>query len=58
MVADSAEQVKTQAARRRVEAVNAEGSFGRWGHAILRDPKQTGAVLEAAVGEAEAGVRQ
>ena len=58
MVADSAERVKTQAARRRVDAVNAEGSFGRWGYAILRDPKEAGAVLEAAVGEAESGVEQ
>ena len=48
---DPLEQVKAEAARRWVAAVNAEGSFGRWGYAIVRDPKETAAVLEAWVGE-------
>jgi type III restriction enzyme len=48
---DPLEQVKREAAQRWVDAVNAEGSFGRWGYAIVRDPKETAAVLEAWVGE-------
>jgi len=44
---DPLEQVKREAARRWVDAVNAEGSFGRWGVATVRDPKETAAVVEA-----------
>jgi hypothetical protein len=29
-----------------VAAVNSDGSFGRWGYAIVRDPTETAAVLE------------
>ncbi len=50
---DPDEQVKAEAARRWVAAVNAEGSFGRWGYDILRDPKATLAVVEQWAGEAE-----
>lgn len=52
---DSLEQVKAQAAQRWVDAVNAEGSFGRWGYTIVRDPKETAAVVEAMVGEMRRG---
>jgi type III restriction enzyme len=48
---DVIEQTKAEAARRWIAAVNAEGSFGRWGYAIVRDPKETVAVVEAALGE-------
>jgi len=44
---DPLEQVKAQAAQRWVSAVNAEGSFGEWGYAIVRDPARTGQTLEA-----------
>ncbi len=44
---DPQEQVKAAAARRWVAAVNAEGSFGKWGYAILRDPKETAQTVEA-----------
>jgi hypothetical protein len=36
-----------------VAAVNAEGSFGRWGYEIVRDPRETLAVVEQWAGEAE-----
>jgi type III restriction enzyme len=48
---DPEEQVKAQAAHRWVVAVNGEGSFGRWGYAIVRDPKDTAETIEAWVGE-------
>jgi type III restriction enzyme len=48
---DPHEQVKAAAARRWVAAVNAEGSFGQWSYTVLRDPRETGAMLEAAIGE-------
>jgi hypothetical protein len=32
----------------------AKGSFGRWMYAMVRDPGERGALLEAAVGEMEA----
>jgi type III restriction enzyme len=44
---DPLEQVKAQAAQRWVDAVNAEGSFGRWGYAIVRDPARTEETLGA-----------
>jgi type III restriction enzyme len=44
---DPLEQVKAQAAQRWVDAVNAEGSFGRGGYAIVRDPARTVETLEA-----------
>jgi type III restriction enzyme len=53
---DPLADVKAAAARRWAAAVNAEGSFGRWGYAIVRDPKETNATIEAWLGEA-AGVR-
>jgi type III restriction enzyme len=53
---DPVEQVKGAAARRWCSAINAEGSFGWWGYAIIRDPKETAAVLEAMVGEAQRSV--
>jgi len=50
---DETEEVKAAAAQRWVAAVNAEGSFGRWGYEIVRDPKATLAVVEQWAGEAE-----
>jgi hypothetical protein len=49
---DPLEQVKAEAVRRWVNAVNTGGSFGLWGYGIVRDPKETVtvAVLEAWVG--------
>ena len=49
---DPLEQVKAAAARRWVAAVNAEGSFGRWEYAIVRDPKETHETVDAHLGEA------
>jgi type III restriction enzyme len=43
---DPLEQVKAEAAKRWVRAVNADGSFGQWGYAILRDPQDTLAFLD------------
>ncbi len=48
-------EVKRAAARRWCDAVNTEGSFGRWGYAIVRDPKETTEVVEAWVGEGVGG---
>ena len=49
---DPLEEVKAEAARRWVAAVNAEGSFGRWAYDIARDPKETFAVVDQWAGEA------
>jgi type III restriction enzyme len=49
---DPLEQVKAAAARRWVAAVNAEGSFGSWGYAIVRDPKDTAGAVDAWLAEA------
>lgn len=48
--------VKAQAAQRCVDAVNAEASFGRWGYAIVRDPKETAAVVEAWVADRDSTI--
>jgi type III restriction enzyme len=50
---DPDEGIKAEAAQRWVAAVNAEGSFGRWGYDILRDPKETFALVEQWMGEVE-----
>ena len=50
---DPLEQVKGAAAQRWVAAVNQEGSFGRWGYGILRDPAKTEELIDAWVPEAE-----
>jgi len=50
---DPLEEVKAQAARRWVDAVNAEGSFGEWQYAVVHE---MGAV-PAAINESETGVR-
>lgn len=50
---DPEEQVKAQAAQRWVDAVNAEGSFGRWGYTMVRDPKETVGVVAAWIGKME-----
>ncbi|HEX5385324.1 MAG TPA: hypothetical protein VFW66_01340, partial [Gemmatimonadales bacterium] len=52
---DPLEQVKAQAAQRWLRAVNEEGSFGRWGYAMVRDPHATAEVIDAWVAEARDG---
>jgi type III restriction enzyme len=49
---DPLEQVKAQAARRWVDAVNAEASLGVWNYSVLRDPKETAGLVDALYGEA------
>lgn len=49
---DPMEQIKAAGAQRWVAAVNAEGSFGRWGYAIARDPKETTGIVDAWMVEA------
>ena len=41
-------EVKQQAARRWVKAVNADGSYGRWDNAMERQPAEVRTCLEAA----------
>jgi len=48
---DPLTEVKTQAASRWVEAVNAEGSFGNWVYAVARKPEEVGKRIEEAVGD-------
>jgi len=47
---DELEEVKAAAARRWVDAVNAEGSFGEWRYAVLHDMGAIPDVLDAASG--------
>ena len=47
---DPLQDVKSQAARRRVRAVNADGSFGGWSYAMISDMGKVG----EAVGRAAA----
>ncbi len=48
---DPLEAVKAEAAQRWVNAVNAEGSFGRWGYAIVHDPREVTDAINAKVGD-------
>jgi len=41
-------EVKRQAAVRCVNAVNAEGSFGRWAYAVAKKPGEVGGKVEEA----------
>ena len=45
---DPLAEVKAQAAQRWVEAVNAEGSFGKWQYVIAREPGEVGRNIEEA----------
>lgn len=45
---DDLEEVKTQAAERWVQAVNAEGSYGSWRYVVARDMNTIPAILAAA----------
>ena len=47
---DPLAEVKAQAARRWVEAVNAEGSFGNWLYAVARKPEEVAKRIEEATG--------
>ena len=42
---DPLDEVKETAAQRWVKAVNAEGSFGRWGFRMARNPNDAGHIL-------------
>ncbi len=42
---DPLEEIKVQAARRWVDAVNADGRFGRWGHEIAKKPEDVKRIL-------------
>jgi type III restriction enzyme len=46
---DPLEEVKKAAADRWVRAVNAEGSYGRWGYAIARKPAEAGQCIADAL---------
>jgi type III restriction enzyme len=52
---DPMEQVKAEAARRWIRAVNVEGTFGWWGYGIVREPKEVVAVVEAQLGKYQNG---
>jgi type III restriction enzyme len=41
-------EVKQQAARRWVKAVNADGSYGRWDYVMARQPAEVRTCIEAA----------
>jgi type III restriction enzyme len=49
---DPLAEVKVAAARRWVDAVNAEGSFGRWDYAIAYNPNDVPGLVEAAHADA------
>jgi type III restriction enzyme len=51
---DPLEEVKRAAAERWVAAVNAEGSFGRWGYALVKKPSEIGPALSRAQATAAA----
>jgi len=43
---DLLEEVKTAAAQRWVNAVNAEGSFGQWLYRVVRRPEEARGILD------------
>ena len=43
---DEKEEVKTQAAERWVDAVNADGAYGEWRYAIVHDMNAIPALLD------------
>lgn len=43
---DDLAEIKAQAAKRWVDAVNAEGSYGMWKYAIARKPEEVGKRIE------------
>ena len=47
---DPLQEVKTQAARRWVRAVNADGQFGAWGYAVVSDMGKIGEAISRAAG--------
>jgi type III restriction enzyme len=46
---DELEEVKTAAAERWVNAVNADGQFGRWRYAIARRPEEVLTILNGLI---------
>lgn len=47
---DELADIKTQAAKRWVDAVNADGSYGTWKYAVARKPEEAGKMIEEALG--------
>ena len=50
---DDLAEVKTQAAKRWTEAVNADGRYGTWQYTMVRKVGDVGVAIAAAIGEAE-----
>jgi type III restriction enzyme len=48
---DPLEEVKVAAARRWIDAVNADGPFGRWSYAIARNPTDVPSLIDQALAE-------
>jgi len=46
---DPIEQVKAQAAKRWINAVNADGRYGKWLYAIARKPEEVNDRMQEAV---------
>jgi len=49
---DPLESVKAQAAMRWVNAVNAEGSFGKWAYTVVHKPEDITACLDSFAAQA------
>ncbi|MGH7923524.1 MAG: restriction endonuclease, partial [Candidatus Binatus sp.] len=47
---DERAEVKAQAAQRWIEAVNADGSYGRWGYALAKKPSEVTKLIADAAG--------
>ena len=52
---DPTEEVKKAAALRWVNAVNAEGSFGRWSYAVAKKPSDVVTILSNALDHSDVG---
>jgi type III restriction enzyme len=52
---DDLAEVKVAAARRWVDAVNADGTFGRWDYAIAYNPNDVPELIDQAVAQATGG---
>ena len=46
---DELAEIKSQAAKRWVDAVNAEGSYGIWKYSVARKPREVGRRIEESV---------
>jgi type III restriction enzyme len=52
---DENEQIKTAAAKRWVDAVNADGTYGRWAYEIARNPTEVAGIIARAVESNQCG---